>query len=73
MRLYGKEITIKWIPGHSDIQMNDKADKLAKTGSHMQQENTPTSYETAKIIAQQNSQEVWHNPWTTVGKGRTLY
>ena len=39
----------------------------------MQQENTPTSYETAKIIAQQNSQEVWHNPWTTVGKGRTLY
>ena len=57
-RLYGKEITIQWIPGHSDIRMNDKADKLAKSGSHMQQENIPTSYETAKQIAQQNSQEV---------------
>ena len=36
LRLYGKEITIQWIPGHSDIRMNDRADKLAKTGSHMQ-------------------------------------
>ena len=43
LRLYGKEITIQWIPGHSDIRMNDRADKLAKTGSHMQQENIPTS------------------------------
>ena len=72
-RLYDKEITIQWIPGHSDIRMNDKADKLAKSGSHMQQENIPTSYETAKQIAKQNSQEVWYNAWTTDEKGRTLY
>ena len=53
--------------------MNDKADKLAKSGSHIQEENIPTSYETAKQIAQQNSQEVWYNAWTTDEKGRTLY
>ena len=73
LRLYGKEITIQWIPGHSDIRMNDRADKLAKTGSHMQQENIPTSYETAKQIAKQNSKEVWYNNWTTETKGRSLY
>ena len=73
LRLYGKEITIQWIPGHSDIRMNDRADKLAKTGSHMQQENIPTSYETAKQIAKQNSKEIWLNDWTTDVKGRSLY
>ena len=71
-RLYGKEITIQWIPGHSDIQMNDRADRLAKTGSHMQQDNIPTSYETAKQMGQQNSLEVWYNSWTTDEKGRTV-
>ena len=52
---------------------DDKANKLAKSGSHMQQENIPTSYEAAKQIAQQSSQEVWYNAWTTHEKGRPLY
>ena len=39
----------------------------------MQQENIPTSYETAKQIAKQNSKEIWLNDWTTDVKGRRLY
>jgi len=30
--MYGIEIIIQWIPGHSDIKMNEKADGLAKKG-----------------------------------------
>ena len=51
MSLYGITITIQWIPDHSDISMNDKIDVLAKMGSHMPQEDTNTSYDTAKQIA----------------------
>ena len=71
--LYGIEITMQWIPGHSDIHMNEKADGLAKRGSHMPQENIRTTFETAKQIAKQNSQEVWYNSWTEEEKGRNLY
>ena len=35
MTLYGVDITIQWIPGHSDIRLNDKADGLTKQGSHI--------------------------------------
>ena len=64
-RLYGKETTTQWIPGHSDIRMNDNADTLAKLGFHMQQENINTSYyETDKQIDQQNSKDVWYIAWT---------
>ena len=69
-RLYGKETTTQWIPGHSDIRMNDNADTLAKLGSHMQQENINTSYyETDKQIDQQNSKDVWYIAWTIDDKG----
>ena len=73
MTLYGIEITIQWIPGHSDMKMNEKADGLAKKGSHMQQENVQTTYDTAKQIARQNTQEVWYNNWMEDDKGRRLY
>ena len=69
MTLYGVKITIQWIPGHSDIKMNDKADGLAKKGSHMQQDNVQTTYDTAKQIANQNTQEVWYNNWMEDDKG----
>ena len=69
-RLYGKETTTQWIPGHSDIRMNDNADTLAKLGFHMQQENINTSYyETDKQIDQQNSKDVWYIAWTIDDKG----
>ena len=73
MNLYGIQITIQWIPGHSDIQLNDKADGLAKMGSHMPQENVNASFETAKQVAKQNSKEVWHNSWIEEEKGRRMY
>ena len=32
-------ITFQWIPGHSDIEGNEKADVVAKEGAQKQQEN----------------------------------
>ena len=73
MNLYRIQVTIQWIPAHCDIRLNDKADGLAKMGSHMPQENVNTTYETAKQIAKQNTKEVWHNRWNEEGKGRRMY
>ena len=39
----------------------------------MPQENTETTYETAKQIAKQNSKEKWYNSWETEERGRSLY
>ena len=41
--------------------------------NHMPQENTNTSYDTAKQIAKQNTMETWHNDWALGDKGRRLY
>ena len=71
MSLHGITITIQWIPGHSDISMNDKADGLAKFPYAT--ENTDTSYDTAKQIAKQNTMETWHNDWALGDKARRLY
>ena len=71
--MYGIDITIQWVPGHTDIRLNEEADKLAKTGSHMPQENTETTYETAKQMAKQNSKETWYNSWETEERGRSLH
>ena len=73
MSFYGVEITIQWIPGHSDIKMNEKADGLAKKGYRMQQDNVKTTYDTARQVAKQNTQEVWYNRWMEDDKGRRLH
>ena len=45
---YGVEIVMQWIPGHSNIPGNDKADTLAKKGSRQEQPHNQTTFETAK-------------------------
>ena len=73
MGLYKVTICIQWIPGHTDILNNEKADKLAKAGSRMHQETKETPYDTVKQIAKQNSKEVWYNNWMSEEKGRPLF
>ena len=48
---YISKVTIQWVPTNSDILSNEKADKLAKEGSRMQQHDIETPYETAKLKA----------------------
>ena len=70
-----KEIIKKtsFLKAATQLATQNRFPEERKTTGPMQQENIPTSYETAKQIAQQNSQEVWYNAWTTDEKNRTLY
>ena len=70
---YGVEITMQWIPGHSDIPGNDIADTLAKTGSRQEQPPTKTTYETVKQIIRSNFKEEWLNEWAMGTTGRVLF
>ena len=56
--IYEIIIYIQWIPGHTDIHNNGKADKIGKGGSRMHQEIKETPYDTVKQIAKQNSKEL---------------
>lgn len=40
-------VVIQWIPGHADVFGNEEADKLAATGSAMEQSVVPIEYYTA--------------------------
>ena len=43
-------ITVQWIPAHCDLVGNERADKLAKSGSKMEQTNHTVSYREAKTL-----------------------
>ena len=43
MTYFNNIITQQWIPGHIGIEGNEKADKLSKAGSTMEQLERPTT------------------------------
>ena len=64
---------MQWIPGHSNIPGNDRADYLAKQGSKQQQPNTAASLQTAKQIIRTNTKEEWMNRWAMGTTGRAIF
>ena len=56
---YGIDITMQWIPGHSNTPGNDRVDRLAKVGSGQAQPPKKTSFNAAKqIIRSKNVEEL---------------
>ena len=39
-----QKVTFLWIPAHCNLHGNDKVDSLAKTGTMMNQDNTPVTF-----------------------------
>ena len=60
---YDVQVSLQWIPGHSDIRGNDRADHLAKQGAGKEQTNKPCSYATARQVLRNNFREIWYNRW----------
>ena len=67
------DITLQWIPGHTNIPGNEQADKLAKQGARCPQQNNTASLNTAKQIIKQNKKEDWRNEWANSVKGRSIF
>ncbi|GFR57423.1 arylsulfatase B, partial [Elysia marginata] len=61
------ELTLQWIPGHSNIEDNEKVDNLAKLGSGLEQETTIT-YQEAKTMIKMASGERWKKSYEDFNK-----
>ena len=67
------EVYLQWIPGHSEIPGNEKADTLAKAGSSSEQPDVPVSMATAKKIIKTIGRQQWLNGWAAGKTGRPMY
>ncbi|XP_055861377.1 uncharacterized protein LOC129921966 [Biomphalaria glabrata] len=66
-------ITLQLIPGHIGIMGNEKADKLSKAGSTMEQPDRPVNYLTLRSMLVNNHKEEWLNQWASGNTGRAMY
>ena len=67
------ELKMQWIPGHTDLYGNDRADILAKQGSNKTQPPKATTLKTTKQIIKQKYKENWMKDWTSGTTGRKVY
>ena len=67
------DITLQWIPGHTNIPGNERADRLAKFGARCTQHITSASMKTAKQTIKLKKSAVWMKEWETSDKGRTIF
>ena len=70
---YAVDLTLQWIPGHTDIQGNDRADTLAKRGATEVQTDRPASLQTAKNMIRRNNREQWLIEWAMGKTGRRVF
>ena len=70
---HGVKLTLQWIPGHVNIQGNERADTLAKRGASCPQPDVPTSIENTKQTIRANKKEEWMNEWASGDTGRVMF
>ena len=60
LRETAKEVTLQWIPGHCDIEGNEKADTLAKSGAESMQFENLVTHEEKKTAIRASVRNQWH-------------
>ena len=68
-----KRVVLQWIPAHTGIPGNERADALAKKGANLPQPDKPVTYSTCCQMIKSNMKEDWLNSWTTGNTGRPMY
>ena len=66
-------LLLQWIPGHTDIPGNERADRLSKRGAQQEQPQVNIPYTTARQIIRNNYKMEWMNQWATGQTGREVY
>ena len=59
------KVAIQWIPAHCGLSGNEEADRLAKSGSRMEQVNQKISYKEARTLIKNKFHTTWnqhHDP-----------
>ena len=67
------KLVFQWIPSHTNLLGNEKADRLAKKGAMQEQPQCEVPQTTAKMIIKQNFKEEWMNQWAKGTTGRIVY
>ena len=67
------EVTLQWIPGHTNIPGNDRADLLAKRGAGNTQTKSSASITTARQTIKQHKKKIWLDQWANTTKGRPIF
>ena len=70
---YDIKLTLQWIPGHCNLQGNERADRLAKEGARKDQPENPCSYNNVRRILKRKSREEWLTKWGEGETGRAVY
>jgi ribonuclease HI len=64
-----QKVVIQWVPAHCDIKGNEKADKLAKMGGALQQEDLGSTFAVARSVIKNHLSEKWAKDHPTHQKG----
>ena len=70
---YQVKLVLQWIPGHTGIYGNEKADMLAKQGSRTTQPSKPITLQTAKQKMKQTYRREWMNDWAGGSTARKVF
>lgn len=64
------EICLQWVPGHCDIDGNERADRLAKSGCDLTQEDRPISYCAASSAINLRIKKSIRTAWEAAAVGK---